>query len=398
MKSLVKLLQDEIKVDHALLIRLKRFKLIWINKVPNRIEFLSSPHIGVVPIRFLPTEEETFFNNVLDLDMGYIRKAIHRLPGINKDWKVGGNVFYLACVGIMSILKDSKSLKPLDVNNGISDLFMLMSYRFLTSMTVVGFQYDLQLGIAEQVYEKLPRRFLIKKLGSWDELLKYRTKDFLPKGIYNKRLARANNKELVKLVAAVRTRLAGHFQEQYDVIEKVKEHEERRLNSSLVKEGDDGEYMVDMVNLNREYFTYAKTIVPIKSEFMDRDIMKVVTEVFNRINEDEFKHVLEAISDRYLKDKSIDHIVNSVLKANIEYIYGSKLYPPYDKRILKVLLHCKGLWTSSRVKNEDVLYVKEHLGKLVIDITGKKTEWLIVPLVTAVAMYIFLKTVISYKQ
>jgi len=398
MKSLIKFLNDEIVINKKLIVRLKRYRLIWVNRNPNRIEFLSHPHIGVVPIRFLPTEEEEFFNDVLGLDKGYAEKQIHTLKDINKDWGVGGNVFYLTCVGLMAVIIADTNINQKYTDDAVNSLYLLISYRLLTSMTVQGFKYDLPLNLAEQVYERMSKRFIIKKTGSWDELLKYRFKDFSPKGIYYERLKRPNNEDVVKVVAAIRTRIADHFQEQYDVIDQVMADEEKRLNSSLVKSSDEGEYIVDMENLNREYFSYAKTIVPIKSEFMDRDIMQVITDVFNRINEKEFKHVLEEISDRYLDDKNIDKIVSAVLKANIEYIYGTKLYPPYDKRILKVLLHCKGLWTSSRVKNDDVLFVKEHLKVLIIDITGKHTEWLVTPLVTAVAMYIFLKTVIGYKR
>ena len=391
-------IKKELIVNNKLLKNITRFRLLWGNHNSSRINWLSGPHIGIEPVRFLTKEEDDFFDLVVKIDKGYLDKYIKDSKNIDETWKVGGNTFNLLIVSLMVIIHDDKSIHSKAKEQAYLDLFSILAYRLLTSMIANSFHFNLDKDLAETVYESMSRRFLIKRLGSWNALITYRAKDFQAKGIYNKRLSKAKDVDIVKLVAAISTRLKDHFKEQYSLIETVKENKEKRLSTNVTKNGEDGEYILDTQNINKEYFNYALAMVPIKSEFIDKDIFDIVTSIYTRAKKKEVLSVLTYMSDHYLEIKNIEKIIEAILKANIEYIYGGKLYPPYHNRILQVMTYNKGLWTSSRVKDKNVIYTKKELSKLITKVTGKTVEWTITPAISVIVMYIFVSVVIGYNK
>lgn len=408
-KNIIEVFKDHaehITADVKLIKNLRRYRIAWANKNIYHVEFLASNLIGVHPIRFTKEDEHEFFDRLLEIDEKQLYKDLIKLDEIYAERNVTSNVFYITCVYIMHLITVSK-MSVKDKNQGLEEIYTIMAYKMFSSLSAHYFKFDLDIDIATIIYETISNRYLIKKVGSWNEVFRYRAKDVMiadkvkikENGLHYERLVTFTTLDATKIIMDLQGRLRSIMKELFAVFIKINEKNEKRLTTSKTVSDVDGNDMIANVeNINKEYFDYINQIIFDKKDFIKDDIVYIVSDMFKNVQKKELYKTLEFISAEAIKNhKTIHELVLAIMKANVSYLHSAHISPPYDERIVNIVKHLKGFWSSSKVKDKNLLFAKSELKKLAKEATGKKTDWLLVSLAMSVSVYIFIRAVVKSK-
>lgn len=380
-------------VDKKLMKNMITFKYQWINKSMVHVDYLTSNLVGVHPIRFTEEDDDNLFFNVLRLDRQDVQDELYKLDDVYKDRIVASNATYIMLCYIMSLTIHSKLSKK-DKETMLETLYEIMVYKMVSSILFRYFPFPLDIDIATTVYELLTRKYLIKKLGSWDAVFKYRSKDVKTGGLHFERLRKYDMYDIV--INDIQGRYRSIHKELYAVINKVIEDKDKRISISLNTTTLDGdETLGDIENIAKRDYDYIFDIVGKKEDFVKGQLVNLIVEIYKNVDGKELTLVLNSISDNYLKNKrDVDKLIDYSLKASISYLHSKKINPPYDERAVAVIRHLKGLWSGSRVSDRRVKEAKELSYKFSLE-TGKKTRWLLTTLGMSINTYIFIRTLMK---
>ena len=390
---------SHLKIDKNFYLNIKKFRIRWMNKNSDHIEFLSGNLIGVHPIRFTKDDEDEFFDDLLIIDQGSLKKDLHHLHDIHKERNVTSNVFYITITWLMHEVLYSKFDKE-SKNRILMELYLVFAYKVFSSLTAWFFKFNLDKDVAAAVYERLSNRYLVKSQGSWQAVFEYRAQDVqLDKGLHIKKLKHFSALECTKIISDLQGRLRSIMKEQYAIVMDVIENNDKRVSTSLSGTDMEGnEVIVEKENLNADYYKYMRHIVFKKEDFIKNDIIEICEELFSNLKPKEFRQTLEYISDLAVdKPELVNDILDTSLKGSIEYLYVTKMYPPYDRRIVSVINLLRGFWSSSKVKDKHVKEIKETLKHIARDATGKNTRWVLITISLVIPIYIFIRAIVKDK-
>lgn len=386
------------KVDRTFVRKIREIRLHWINRTYTHTDFLASNLLGVHPIRFTTADEEMLYM-LFDIDSKSLTKDLHALDDINKDFKVTSNVYYLLIVYLISQSTNSK-LSTRDQESVVTDLFNLMSYKMLSSTYSHYYSYDVEHDIAVITHEHLSMRFLLKKLGNWQAVINYRAKDVLSDGLHYDRLKKLEVTGLVYVISDTKTKFNSIIQEIHSVMVEVVEGNQVRTSRSLTSTDTEGvDVVVDIDNVHTKYYQFLRSIVFKESELIHRELLEVSIEIFKNITVKDAEQTLKLIAEISLTENDmLDELLEIILTANIEYLYVSKLNPPYAKYTLDIIKHLKGYWSSSKVTDKNVIKAKKMMQSIVKRSTSRRTNWLVVSISNTLIIYLFVRAVLGVSQ
>ena len=369
---------------------LKKHIFRWTYRSKDHIEFMSSNLIGVHTVKYTIDDENDFFG-IFDIDKTNLLKDIYSLKDINPDWKVSSNPKYLTIMYLIhKILKShlSSSLK----DKTIESLNLIFSIQVYTSLMVTYFRYPLDKDIAVTVYESLPNRFNLKKEGSWKRLFDYFSQYVKHKGTHEKKLLRFHTKDAMDVAADMQGKIRSTVVEITRVVHNTIDMKQSRESRDMLIENEKGEIeLLDVIHSNKVYHNAILDVIYRKNEFINDRYIKMMKEIYSNLYEKELHTTLLYMTENYIDNKKvIDELVETCMNANIKYLYLSKLYPPYDKSVIKIIKFLRGFWINSKVRDPDNVKFKRLGKEFVKKATGKKTERVIVTVVISLSIYLML--------
>jgi len=408
LKNLLDKYFKNIKVDKSLYKKISKFKNNWATKSPIYIEFLGGVHIGVQPIRFSTIDEDNLLNRTLRIDHKELKKELFEIPEIKeiavdskgniKKNTVVANPTYNVLMYLM--MRFSKELNSRDAENAIRDCFSIMSYKILGSIVYRYFQYDLDINVANAVFEKMSKKFLIKQFGSWQAVIDYKSDDVY-NGIHKDKVLSFNTDGVIYAIADIQNKYRSLVKNIYELIEEVNEENSKISTTSTLKEDEDGGLSVaDITDTPDKYTNYINSIVYSKSDFVKDDLMELVTDIMSNVSIEDLKANLELISSMSLKDPNIKkELLPMILETSLAYLKDNNIVSIKDSLEDSIDL-LRRYWSSSRTKSKNVSVVKNKMIKITIEATGKKTSWVIAAINIATITYIFIRSVSikSYQQ
>jgi hypothetical protein len=121
---------------------------------------------------------------------------------MNKSWQVVTNPMYQLIVYLMH--KYIK-LGYKDLNRVLQLLYELITYPMLTSMLYQFFGRQQTIEEAKAAFEKLNYKFLLKKLGSWDSVIKYKAKTVMKDGRFWNSLNKLDTLKSIDIISGIQT-------------------------------------------------------------------------------------------------------------------------------------------------------------------------------------------------
>lgn len=383
-----------IKFDKSLYKKLHKFRLAWTRKSGEYAEFLGGNTLGVQAVRFSTRDVNALLSDIYKVDAGELLNAIRKLPDIDESWAVSTNPVSQTMVYTMHrFMLDGKLGK--DTEKGMRECYYIMAYNIIGSLMSNYFSHPANPAVAKATTERMSNRFLLKRLGSWNEVLKYRAGDVLPPdGLHVDRIRTYSTEDSVRVINDLQGRIRELFKSTWSVMADIMDSGSIVDTWSATKENTDGEQESKPVtNRPDRYVIAIKEVVGTPASFIDNDIVHMVTSLVGSSDDDIVRASLERISNTYdPKVAKHDYIATLIIK-NIVYINSKGITGDYRSNALAIIKHMKGYWSSGSVKDSDVNAVKDTIRDIVIQASGRRTKWVISANTLAVIVYIFVRSI-----
>jgi len=384
----------DIKFDEKLFKELQNFRLSWATKTDEYVEFLGSNLLGVHNIVFSSLDDDALLSIFKISDLKELQEDFYKVEGINKKFKIASNVIYHMLIYTAHRFITNSKLKKNVQYGGAREACLIMQYRMFSSFYYHYFKYLVDPNIAQTVYEKLSHKYLIKQLGSWQEVFDYRVKKCLEKSSpFYKRLVRLTTEDAVRIIIDIQTKLRSNVISIYKIlVEVVNNKEAMNTVDATFTGGENNEKQVRDVDSLNKYVNIMKQITYSPNDFIDHDLVTVVVSLFPNIKEDLITKFLVCMTEeRINKPKNYYPLLEKMIYINLEYLQRWNVNISDRSTIPKALVMVRNYWSSSKVKNKDMDEIKNYLRRMAKVCTGKRTSWLVNSLSIAFVTYVFLR-------
>lgn len=382
--QLIPLLDSELKltnftdkVAEDLLKKIMMFKIELIQKNYDFMMFISTNLTGVYNAVFSQLDSERYFSLFGVSEKKLVLKT-NDLPDITPEWKVSSNPLYL--INIYLIHKYSTSnYKRKD--EAIMILFEIMSYKILTSILYQFYKTKLTVDEAKAVFEKQTFKFLIKKLGSWDAVVKYKAELVMKDGTYYDRIMSLTTLEAVGTINAIQVSYKSLIKYIADISHSGTK--DKISSSSIIENTSDGKLIKEISN-SSVYINYLNSIVKFENDFISSGLIKIVISKVKNVDYDNVRSTLQYIS----KNENDLKFLEKVIEYSLEYLTSKG--ESFNNGSLNYILSLKGFWSSG---NSNLKNIKNKIKEISFKATGRKTEWILNSTTITVICYIFTRAI-----
>lgn len=337
-----------------------------------------------------------------------MRKIVHEIPSIDKNFKVVSDPFNVFTVYIAYKCLSSDLNRNLKFEAAFATL-KLLQYKFFTSLVNYRFKYKPNEAIMQTTFEALSDKFDIKRMGTWKALMEARIREFLEQGSihYGALTTFTDDKEVLYTITDIQSRIRAQINIFVEEYMRVKESEDIIGSYSAIGVDDEGkarlldnEQGIDMAISS----VYQDTMSI--SRFLDDKAIRLVAGLFTTIRADQLRQVLIAASEKFVKlakehkdDLTIEdkekgpvyhggHIlVMEIIQQAYRYCRNNGVNTKIPTEIIKA---AKNMYSSSRIADEKVVAVRVSCEALVLEVQSSRRETTVSALKIAFAIYIVL--------
>lgn len=383
----------KLKIDNKFYKSIYGFKLHWLHKSPEYMQFLSSNLTGVYMIVFSSIDDENLMN-LLGVDAKYIGRECGKDVDINTDFEISPNPIYITLMYMMHRTMIAPVLSSKSKEELTTMLFQLMSYKMLGSMFSRFFgRYNVNINVAKSVYERLSYSYLIKKdrIGNWEGVINHSAKSVLKGGIHHERILGFKTLDYVRAVNGIqgsfKSILKYIFNVTLEVDKERKEDNNGLSTTSIIGVLEDGGSDIKDLNTNGNLlYNGLRNCFDHKDDFVDSDLIKVVCYVNNKIEPEHLNLTLKYMVDH---SKGVDEHLRSIVEESLEYLRSKDIVEP-RKDIIGTLNVLRGYWRGSdRTRDKVKKYVSDKAKRA----TKRKTPWFLNALTICTILYVFLRTI-----
>lgn len=386
----------KVKYDKKLLSKFRSFRYSWGNKSEEYMEFLSNGLIGVYPIRFSLRDEGFIFKDILNIDQNTLQNEVYKVPGINKDFKISSNILNLTLVYFMHKFYLSPDLKDAEKKEAMKELYSIFSYKQIGSIYAHYFSYNVDVNLAQSVYEKLTNQYLIKKLGNWQAVFNYQAELLLPPNGNNAdRIIGFETQDVVTAVNDMRNRISSLVKNVCEVLFDHIDNNDNTIKTTGkigVNESGEDEYIDETISTHNYINTIKYSMVNV-NDFVNPELVHIVKTFLPNLNKDKFLEALYYIvAIEPTRVNQYDYI-SSIIRTSLTYLRGKGIVNNYKRRSIECINKLKGYFSASKVKEADIIETKKVLENMIGEGLGTKTKWIITPIVIGICLYIFLRSI-----
>lgn len=393
------ILEDECKslvIDNELVKKLQKYNLDFIHKNTEHNEFFGGVTIGVQVVRFMPKDRDRWFDEILEINEGPLEERLLALPTVNKNWKISSDTMNISCVWLAHAILKSKKLTDEQKHAACIDVFLILQYKYLTSLLYRYFPYPADKAIADATYAQLTYKYDIKVYGSWTALLTARAEDIISKNsIHYKAITTMDNDEDITYVLNdTQGRIRDIMKNIYAVFIRVHSQGMKiSTTSSVTIEHDGIEILKDKTQNILAYGRYLNSIVSDRNSFIRAELTSVIENLIHTMPPKLFQETLEWISNNYRQSGAgvIEEVLNETLVHTFDFISHNRDVIKNENDIAGLLGKLKGIYMSSRSTDTALYSLREKVEKIVKSATGNKNESVISSVRTGVLLYIVIR-------
>jgi hypothetical protein len=383
-------------IDINFIRKLSLYRLRWVQKNPDHIEFFGGNLLGVQVVRFTDTDKDQWFDEILNVDQHHLTEELLSLPTVNANFKVSSDTVNISCAWLLHAIYISPKLTKEQKHQGMMDVALVMQYKFLTSRLYRHFRYPADRETAEATYASLSNKYAIKQLGSWNAVLNQRSEDLIsPDGLHFNTIAKMNDDlKVVYLLNDTQGRIRDMLKNIYDVFLTI-HHQGVRIQSTSSIVDYDGEAVLKDKSRNLLAYTrYLHSIVTDKGSFIREELLGIIEKLMYTTPPRLFRETLAWISDNYRQSgaKKIEELLNEALIHAFDYLAEERNMAASHVDLPTLLARLRGVYTSSRSIDPALFSLREKTEWCVRQATGNKNDSVIASVRTAVLLYIVART------
>ncbi len=387
---------EGVKFDKDFCKRIVQYSLRYMNRNDDHAAFFGGVLLGVNPIRFLDQDRDTWYNEVLDIDEDLLAHAFRKVKSINFEFKVMSDVFNYTPIYVCHRLEQTK-LPDSVKKEAMIHAFMVLHYRFLTSLLVKRFRYPADPEVAQATYASLSGRFDIRRYGSWRALLQARAEDLIsPNSIYRRAIQGfAPDPSLIRVVTDTQGRIREVVKKIYAIHKRFSDEGVKIRSTTDTYVNTDGEMVLkDKKNGYASYLRYANTVVQSEKDFIRDELAQVVESSMNALPPPLFRTTLRYMSNNYNAPhhQYLEELTKETLPYTFEYLQQNRSLFGRQTDLALLLSKIRALLMASRSSDPTVLNLRAMADKLVLAAVGKRHDAVTAAIRNGVLIYIVLRT------
>lgn len=352
-----------IEITDKLYKDIKTFRVMWVNKKEEHIEFLGSNTLGVYSIKYTPADESEFFN-ILKVDGNYLQKELYTVKGVNKDFKTVSNITYVTLVYLLHKFLTNKTLKKDVIEDACKELYYLINYKMFSSILNHYFKYTIDVSVSKAVTERLNAKYLIKKFNNWQAVFEYKSRDVLPGGIHFGRIVKGTTEDIIRVIMDTQTKLRDIVKNIYAVFMEVVENNDKVSSTTLVETREDEEETIKALsNRQDSHYNVLLQLLPNINDFIVEELVLVLCGIFKSVNKHSVIEMLKYTSENFQTDKDLSSNIEGIFHLYFDYLLTKNISKGYSDVIYEIIMLLKGYYVSQKTRNKDFAnYVKYFTG------------------------------------
>jgi hypothetical protein len=388
---------SEVKFDRMMCQRIIQYSNRFMTRNDDHAAFFGGALLGVHPVRFLDSDRDYWYDMVLDVDETLLEKDFENASAINHDFKVSGDVFNYTPVYVVYRLNQEKGLSSQLRKEAQKHCFMVLHYRFLTSLLVPRFRYLADPEIAQALYASLNRRFDLKRYGSWKALLEARSEDLLVNRIYQGVLQEFEDEPMIiRTVTDTQGRIRELVKTLYDEYIKLKEAGTRHKSVSATTINMDGDTVLrDRRGGFSSYIRYMDQVCRNERSLIRQELVDVIASAMHTMPPQLLKETLTVLSANYGRGGKYRYLEEMVKETQLycfDYLVRNRRLLDDTNDIAGILASLKNLLTASRSVDPTVLKLRKQMEMLVRDSVKTRNNAVVASVRTAALLYLILRS------
>lgn len=382
--------------DKKMLKKLQRYERDFVHKSEDHIRFFGGNLMGVDAVRFTPSDQARWFDEILEADEGGLKVELHALPDILPHRHVSSSVMNLSCFWVAHKFLHSSKLSQSDRELGAKLSILILYYKFVTSILTNWFKYAADPIVAQATYDTLTKRFHLKVVGSWGALLEQRSEASIARnGTHYKTLINMNDDQaIVYMVNDTQNRIKSHLKYIRDVFTAV-QNDEKALVKTIVGTIElDGDVKVrDRTKNTANYIRYIEAIMTDRVSFVIPQLVMIISSIVTTAPKKNIEEVLEYASNNFSikADKDLIRLPSVILEHAFEYITKNPGVMNSGRDITGLLSKMRSVYQASKTKDPLILEAREIGEKVAQRATGSRNKILLSSLRNALMLYILLR-------
>lgn len=393
---------DQVKFDKALCQRIIRYSQKFMTRNDDHSAFFGGVLLGVNPIRFLESDRETWYEDVLDIDEDLLLAEFHKAGAINFEFKVMSDAFNYTPAYVCHRLEQVTNIPQALKRQAQIHAFMVLHYRFLTSLLVTRFRYPADPEIAQAAYAALSGRFDIKRYGSWRALLEARSESIVePNSIYRRVITEfspdssvGEGPSVIRIVTDTQGRIREVVNKIYSVYVATKEGGSRISSTSDLAISSDGELVLkDRKNGYASYLRYINEIVQSEKNLIKQELVDIIANAMTTMPPNLLVDSLKYLSANYRQKGQgyLEEIVQENLLYTFDYLNSNRLLFGKSNDLPALIARLRSLYMASRSSDPVVLKLRNLTEKMVDASVKSRNQAVIAAVRTGVLLYLVLR-------
>jgi len=385
----------DLKINKALAISIKQYRYRWINKKEDNHLFLGSDLTGVYSPMFTSIDTRQFFTDVIMEDRDHLQQEVYKVKGINKNFEVSSNIFNIITMWIIKNFIEKK------MEDAALDMFLIFAYRTFVSLHSRYFMYPVTKAIGMAVVARMSNKYLVKKLGTWNNVFIYRSKDFIStKGVNHRRIMKFKTDDVVKAINDGSGRLKSALLQVYSLtVEVAKQGEQITTKSTTIQDDEGGEIIRDITGGYSSILTDLHAIIIDEHKLVNETYVDVVVKIVGgHIDKTELIRLLKWLSSNFTgtkESKKITEVVDKAITITLNYLNRKGQTSINGSNLYNILTDIKNVWSVRREEDDQQKY-KEELISIVKKVSKKKDISVVTSVSVGLITYLFLRA--SYKN
>jgi hypothetical protein len=396
-KSIFEIECKDLLIDKNLLKRINLYQTGFVNKNIEHISFFGGNTTGVQVVRFLPSDRDKWFDEVLETSDGPLEEKLHALPTVNSEWHISSDTMNLSCVWLAHIIFNSPNLNTEQKHTVLIDIFLILQYKYVTSILFRYFRYPAEKATAEATYSLLSYKYALKLHGSWSAFLLARAEELISSDSihYKTIVSMDEDKDVTYLLSDSQGRIRDMIKNIYSVFDRVhKQGIKISTTSSVTTDHEGEEILKDKSKGLLAYGRYLNSIVTDKNSFIKLELIDLISKLVHTAPPKLIIESLEWISTNYKETntKIIEEALNETLLHSFDYLTNNRDLIRNNSDLGVLLSRLKGVYMSSRSTDVVLIELRIKVEKIVRMATGSKNDSVISSVRTAVLLYIVIRS------
>lgn len=385
-----------VKFDRALCNRIIRFSQSFMTRNADHSAFFGGVLLGVNPIRFFDSDRDAWYEEVLQIEESALLEEFRKAEAINFDFKVMADAFNYTPAYVVHRLEQEKTLPQQIRQNAQVHAFMVLHYRYLTSLLVRRFKYPADPKVAQATYNSLSGRFDIKRLGSWRALLEDRSEGLIAtNSIYWKTIQTFKpDPSVIRIVTDTQGRIREVVNKIYAVHIEMDKAGVRFGTTTDTYINHEGEMVLkDRKNGYANYLRYIENTVPIAPNFIKSELVDVITNAMPTMPPKLFDASLRYLSNNYNQPRMryLNELVKEDLLYTFNFLNSNRALLGPGSNLPMTIARLRALFTASRSSDPTVLKLRTLAERLVRASVTSRNAAVIAAVRTGVLLYISLR-------